>query len=55
MRRILAASAVALARVLTDDDRPVGFDYTEDPAFPDRIRPVDGIGFLPTFGFSVEF
>lgn len=34
---------------------PVGFSYTEDPAFPERIRPVEGVGFLPTFGFSVEF
>ena len=34
---------------------PVGYQYTEDPAVPDRIRVVDGVGFLPTFGFSVEF
>lgn len=34
---------------------PVGFAYTEDPSFPDRIRPIDGSGLLPTFGFSVEF
>jgi hypothetical protein len=33
----------------------VGYSYTQDPAFPDRIRPIDGSGFLPTFGFSVEF
>ncbi len=33
----------------------VGYGYTEDPAFPDRIRPVGGSGFLPTFGFSIEF
>ncbi len=33
----------------------VGFAYTEDPAFADRIRPIDGSGFLPTFGFSIEF
>lgn len=33
----------------------VGFTYTEDPAFPDRIRPIDGAGLLPTFGFSIEF
>lgn len=33
----------------------VGYAYTEDPAFPDRIRPIGGSGFLPTFGFSVEF
>jgi hypothetical protein len=33
----------------------VGFTYTEDPAFPDRSRPIDGAGLLPTFGFSIEF
>ena len=33
----------------------VGYGYTEDPAFPERIRPIDGSGFLPTFGFSIEF
>jgi hypothetical protein len=34
---------------------PVGFLYTEDPAFPDARRPVDGTAFLPFFGFSIEF
>ena len=33
----------------------VGSSYTQDPAYPDNLRPVDGVGFLPTFGFSVEF
>ena len=33
----------------------VGFAYTQDPAYPDRLRPVEGVGLLPTFGFSVEF
>jgi hypothetical protein len=33
----------------------VGFQYTQDPAFPDRLRPVESVAFLPTFGFSVEF
>jgi hypothetical protein len=32
-----------------------GFRYTEDPDVPDRIRPVEGAGVLPTFGFSIEF
>jgi hypothetical protein len=32
-----------------------GFTYTQDPAYPDRLRPVEGVGLLPTFGFSVEF
>jgi hypothetical protein len=33
----------------------VGFSYTQDPAYPDRLRPIDSVSFLPTFGFSVEF
>ena len=33
----------------------VGFRYTQDPEYPDRLRPIDGVSFLPTFGFSVEF
>ena len=33
----------------------VGFTYTENPEYPDRIRPIDGAGLLPTFGFSIEF
>jgi len=33
----------------------VGFTYTQDPAYPDRLRPVENVAFLPTFGFSVEF
>jgi hypothetical protein len=32
-----------------------GFSYTQDPAYPNNLRPQDGVGFLPTFGFSVEF
>jgi hypothetical protein len=32
-----------------------GYVYTEDPAFPDRLRPIEEVGFLPTFGFSIEF
>ncbi len=32
-----------------------GYEYTEDPAFPDNRRPVDNIGLLPNFGFSIEF
>ena len=32
-----------------------GYQYTEDPAFPGRLRPIDGSTFLPTFGFSIEF
>jgi len=36
-------------------ENTVGFQYTEDPAYPDRLRPLDSVSFLPTFGFSVEF
>jgi hypothetical protein len=32
-----------------------GFIYTEDPAYPERLRPLDSVPLLPTFGFSVEF
>ncbi len=40
---------------LLNRENTVGFSYTQDPAFPDRLRPIDSVGFLPTFGFSVEF
>lgn len=33
----------------------VGYAYTEDPAYPGRIRPIDGSTLLPSFGFSIEF
>jgi hypothetical protein len=33
----------------------VGYQYTENPEYPDRIRPIDGSTLLPTFGFSIEF
>jgi hypothetical protein len=33
----------------------VGFAYTESPEYPNRIRPIDGAGLLPTFGFNIEF
>ena len=33
----------------------VGYAYTENPDYPDLIRPIEGSGLLPTFGFSVEF
>jgi hypothetical protein len=33
----------------------VGYQYTENPEYPSRIRPVDGSTLLPTFGFSIEF
>ena len=36
-------------------ENSLGLSYTEDPAYPDRLRPIDGIGLLPTFGFSIEF
>jgi hypothetical protein len=34
---------------------PIGYLYTQDLAFPDRRRPIDGTALLPFFGFSVEF
>jgi hypothetical protein len=36
-------------------ENTIGFIYTEDPAYPDRLRPLDSVSFLPSFGFSVEF
>ena len=33
----------------------LGVAYTQDPDFPDRLRPLESVSFLPTFGFSVEF
>jgi hypothetical protein len=33
----------------------VGLSYTQDPAYPDNLRPIDSVSFLPTFGFSIEF
>ena len=33
----------------------IGYSYTEDPAYPDRLRPLTGSTLLPTFGFSIEF
>jgi hypothetical protein len=38
-----------------DRENGIGFIYTEDPAFADNLRPLDGTGRLPFFGFSVEF
>lgn len=32
-----------------------GFEYTEDPAEPDRLREQENVGLLPNFGFSIEF
>jgi hypothetical protein len=40
---------------LLNRENTVGFSYTQDPAYPERLRPIDGVGLLPTFGFSVEF
>ncbi|MEM1128453.1 MAG: hypothetical protein AAGI71_17540 [Bacteroidota bacterium] len=33
----------------------VVLECTEDPAEPDRLRESDGVGRLPTIGFSLEF
>ncbi|NJD18636.1 MAG: hypothetical protein FIA95_05045 [Gemmatimonadetes bacterium] len=40
---------------LTGRGNVAGYTYTEDPAYPDRIRPQTSTTFLPTFGFSIEF
>lgn len=32
-----------------------GFTYTEDPDFPDNLRPREQIGLLPTVGFTLEW
>ncbi|ARA94243.1 hypothetical protein AWN76_014480 [Rhodothermaceae bacterium RA] len=32
-----------------------GYAYTEDPAYPDRRRPIENVGLLPNFGFSIEW
>jgi len=32
-----------------------GLAYTQNPEYPDNLRPLEGVGFLPTFGFSIEF
>jgi len=32
-----------------------GYRYTEDPEVPSRLRPVDNVGLLPIFGFTVEW
>ena len=36
-------------------ENAVGYTYTENPEYPDRIQVIDGSGLLPTFGFSIEF
>jgi hypothetical protein len=40
---------------LTGRKNVAGYSYTEDPAYPDRLRPQTSTTFLPTFGFSIEF
>lgn len=32
-----------------------GYNYTNDPAYPDHKRPTEQIGLLPTIGLSIEF
>ncbi|MEM9664177.1 MAG: TonB-dependent receptor [Bacteroidota bacterium] len=38
-----------------DRQNVFALEYTEDPAEPDRLRESDGVGRLPTIGFSLEF
>jgi hypothetical protein len=33
----------------------IGFNFSQDPALAGGLRPIDGTGLLPFFGFSVEF
>ena len=33
----------------------IGMSYTQNPDYPDNLRPLEGVSFLPTFGFSIEF
>ena len=40
---------------VTGRENVAGYSYTEDPAYPGRIRPQTSTTFLPTFGFSIEF
>jgi hypothetical protein len=40
---------------LLNRSNEIGFNYTRDPALPSGLRPIDGTGLLPFFGFSVEF
>lgn len=40
---------------LLNRENSAGFVYTQDPSWPDRLRPLESVSFLPTFGFSVEF
>ena len=40
---------------VTNRANGVGFLYSQDPAFPDNLRPLEGTSFLPFFGFSVEW
>lgn len=32
-----------------------GYDYTEDPEVPNRLRAQENVGLLPNIGFSIEF
>ncbi len=52
--RAFRVTASGLKNVLNRANA-VGFAYTQGPAYPDRLRPLENVAFLPTFGFSVEF
>ncbi len=55
--RLLGLSGVAYLDVQNVFNRAnlFGFQYTEDPAFPDRNRPIENVGLLPNLGLSIEF
>ena len=40
---------------VTGRENVAGYDYTEDPTVPGRVRPQASTTFLPTFGLSIEF
>ena len=40
---------------ITNRKNVTGYRYTQDPDFPSNERPIEGVGLLPTFGFSIEF
>lgn len=53
-RRVNGVVYVDVQNVL-DRDNVFGFEYTEDPDEPDRLRERTNVGRLPTVGFSIEF
>ncbi|MFT4605743.1 MAG: hypothetical protein ACI9W4_002487 [Rhodothermales bacterium] len=40
---------------VTNRQNLFGYRFTVDPEFPDNLRPIENVGLLPIFGFSVEW